>query len=36
MTKIKELDLRDNVLSKKAFEELKKNGVVIVNNFISN
>jgi len=36
MKKIKELDINDNMLSEYAAIELEKNGVVIVNNFISN
>ena len=36
MIKIKELEFNDNMLSNHAADELEKNGVVIVNNFISN
>jgi hypothetical protein len=35
MTEIKELDLNDSTISNRASEELNKNGVVIINNFIS-
>ena len=35
MTQIKELDIKDNKLSENASIELEKNGVVIVNNFLS-
>jgi len=36
MNKIKELDLLDDTITVRAFEELSKNGVVKINNFISN
>ena len=35
MIKIKELDIDDSMLADLASDELEKNGVVIVNNFIS-
>ena len=35
MIKIKELDINDNMLSEFAAKELDKNGVVIINNFVS-
>ena len=35
MNKIKELDINDNMLSEFAAAELDKNGVVIINNFVS-
>lgn len=35
MNKIKELDINDNMLSEFAATELDKNGVVIINNFVS-
>ena len=35
MTEIKELDLNASTISNRASEELNKNGVVIINNFIS-
>ena len=36
MNEIKELDLHDDTITVRAFEELSKNGVVKINNFISN
>ena len=36
MIQIKELDIDDNKLSEKSSDELEKNGVVIVNNFLTN